>query len=130
MANLKQFQGKTTVDLIYEYHKKRGDSQPPRGYLGASIIGHECERYLWYCFRQACLPNFSGRMHRLFETGDLAEARFTEELRAIGCIRLRALGTLGEMAKDPATKIYFLDGNSPSPLPLMHLGETNNELRK
>lgn len=45
-------------------------------------------------------------------------------------IRLRALDTLSNMAKDPATKIYFLDGNSPAPLPLMHLGETNSELRK
>ena len=39
-------------------------------------------------------------------------------------IQLRALETLANMAKDPATKIYFLDGDSPSPLPLMHLGET------
>jgi hypothetical protein len=51
MGNLKQFQGKSTVDLIVEYHKKRGDFEPVRGYLGASIVGHECERYLWYCFR-------------------------------------------------------------------------------
>jgi len=85
MANLSEFQGKSTVDLIYEYHKKKGDSHPVRGYLGASIIGHPCERYLWYCFRQACAPDFSGRMYRLFETGDLAENRFTRELRAIGC---------------------------------------------
>jgi len=28
------------------------------------------------------------------------------------------------IAKDPASKIYFLDGSSPMPLPLMHLGET------
>lgn len=39
-------------------------------------------------------------------------------------IQLRALETLGSMAKDPATKIYFLNGDSPTPLPLMHLGET------
>lgn len=85
MADLTQFQNKSTVDLIYEYHKKRGDSEPARGYLGASIIGHACERYLWFLFRQATLPDISGRIYRLFETGDLAEARFTAELRAIGC---------------------------------------------
>ena len=39
-------------------------------------------------------------------------------------IRLRALETLEGMADDPATKIYFLNGDSPTPLPLMHLGET------
>jgi regulator of protease activity HflC (stomatin/prohibitin superfamily) len=38
-------------------------------------------------------------------------------------IRLRALETLEGMADDPATKIYFLNGDSPTPLPLMHLGE-------
>jgi regulator of protease activity HflC (stomatin/prohibitin superfamily) len=38
-------------------------------------------------------------------------------------LRLEALKTLGQMAKDPAAKIYFLDGSSPSPIPLMHLGE-------
>jgi regulator of protease activity HflC (stomatin/prohibitin superfamily) len=39
-------------------------------------------------------------------------------------IRLRALETLERMADGPATKIYFLNGDSPTPLPLMHLGET------
>jgi hypothetical protein len=29
MGNLKQFQGKSTVDLIVEYHKKRGDFVRP-----------------------------------------------------------------------------------------------------
>jgi hypothetical protein len=87
MTDLTQFMPRdsATVDAIYAYHKKRGDSEPKRGYLGASIIGHECERYLWYCFRQACKPEFSGRLYRLFETGDLEEVRFHKELRAIGC---------------------------------------------
>jgi len=74
-----------TVAAIFDYHKKRGDAEPARGYLGASIIGHSCERYLWYTFRQCVKRNFSGRMYRLFETGDLEEARFVKELRAIGC---------------------------------------------
>jgi hypothetical protein len=30
---------------------------------------------------------------------------------------------LKAISKDPASKIYFLDGSSPSPLPLMHLGD-------
>jgi len=38
-------------------------------------------------------------------------------------VQLQALKALEKMAKDPATKIYFLDGSSPSPLPLMHIGE-------
>ncbi|KKL62988.1 hypothetical protein LCGC14_2179660 [marine sediment metagenome] len=74
-----------TVKAIYAHYKKVGDSESTRGYLGASSIGHYCERYLWYQFRYCCKPNFSGRMYRLFETGNLEEARFVKNLRAIGC---------------------------------------------
>ena len=38
-------------------------------------------------------------------------------------IQLQALKTLAEMSKDPAAKLYFLDSNSPSPLPLLHMGD-------
>ena len=87
MGNLSGFQPETskTVQAIYNYHKELGDSEPERGYLGASIIGHECERYLWYTFRNCIKRNFEGRLYRLFETGDLAEFRFVKELKGIGC---------------------------------------------
>ena len=42
-----------------------------------------------------------------------------------GYIQLQSLEALKAISKDPASKIYFLDGSSPSPLPLMHLGEVN-----
>ena len=73
-----------TVRRIFDQWKARGDSQPVRGYLGASIIGHECERYLWFCYRQCCKHEFSGRMYRLFETGQLEEDRFSTDLQSIG----------------------------------------------
>jgi regulator of protease activity HflC (stomatin/prohibitin superfamily) len=38
-------------------------------------------------------------------------------------IQLQSLEALKSISKDPASKVYFLDGSSPSPLPLMHLGE-------
>ncbi len=38
-------------------------------------------------------------------------------------VQLQALEALRAIAKDPATKLYFLNGDSPSPLPLMHLGD-------
>jgi len=41
-------------------------------------------------------------------------------------IQLQSLEALKAISKDPASKIYFLDGSSPSPLPLMHLGETRS----
>jgi hypothetical protein len=74
------------VEAIYAQYKKRGDEEPNRGYLGASIIGYRCDRYLWYCFRSCCKEEIEGRIYRLFETGDLEEARLTNDLRSIGCI--------------------------------------------
>jgi hypothetical protein len=87
MGNLTAYtaQMSETVNLIYAYHKKKGDAEDQRGYLGASIIGRECERELWYTFRNCTRPEFDGRMYRLFETGDLEEFRFVKELREIGC---------------------------------------------
>ena len=38
-------------------------------------------------------------------------------------IQLQALEALKDIAKDPSAKIYFMDGNSPNPLPLLHMGE-------
>ncbi|NNF51046.1 MAG: prohibitin family protein, partial [Gammaproteobacteria bacterium] len=38
-------------------------------------------------------------------------------------IQLQALESLKSISKDPASKVYFINGDSPMPLPLMHLGE-------
>lgn len=74
-----------TVLAIFAFHKAQGDAEPERGYLGASIIGHECDRFLWLSFRGVIREDRDGRIYRLLETGDLAEERFMRELRAIGC---------------------------------------------
>jgi len=84
-----------TVQRIYDWHKTQGDAEPTRGYLGASILGHHCDRFLWYTFRGCVARQFEGRLYRLFETGDLAEARFTTELQAIGC-EVQSTGEDGE----------------------------------
>ena len=39
-------------------------------------------------------------------------------------IQLQALEALKEMSKDPAAKLYFMDSNAPTPLPLMHMGDS------
>ena len=38
-------------------------------------------------------------------------------------VKLQALEALKAISKEPASKIYFMDGNSPSPLPLMNIGD-------
>jgi len=55
-----------------------------RNHLGASEIGEECCRALWYKFRWVKTIRFNGRMLRLFERGNREEAVFCELLRAAG----------------------------------------------
>jgi len=55
-----------------------------RKHLGASQIGNECNRFLWYQFRWCFLPNFDGRLLRLFNRGHLEEARFKSWLDNAG----------------------------------------------
>lgn len=56
-----------------------------RTHLGASLIGHECSRYLWYVFRWVKKEKFDARMLRLFNRGHKEEERFIEWLEGIGC---------------------------------------------
>ena len=55
-----------------------------RAHLGASLIGEECERQLYYGFRWCGREHFDGRMLRLFERGHREEAFFVHLLRGIG----------------------------------------------
>lgn len=59
--------------------------EPPRPHLGASMIGHECERYIWLSFRWAVVERFSGRMLRLFRRGHMEENTVHDDLRLTGC---------------------------------------------
>lgn len=72
-----------TVAAIYKAYED-GANEAPRPHLGASIIGHECTRYLWYTFRWAFGKTFAGRMYRLFQTGNREEERIIANLRQIG----------------------------------------------
>ena len=38
-------------------------------------------------------------------------------------IQLQSLEALKKMAEDPAAKLYFMDSNSPNPLPLLNIGD-------
>lgn len=72
-----------TIDAIFqEYEKRRKSAHRP--HLGGSQIGNECERALWYQFRWMATAQIDGRTLRLFETGDLAEDRLTNNLRSVG----------------------------------------------
>ena len=58
---------------------------PFRKHLGASLIGRECSRELWYSWHWTKAPKFEGRIIRLFNRGHLEEPRFMALLLMIGC---------------------------------------------
>jgi len=73
--------------------KTYGDDK--RWHLGASIIGHDCSRFLWYTFRWCFKEEFNGsndeekhsnagRMQRLWNRGHREEDRYVEFLKGIG----------------------------------------------
>jgi len=55
-----------------------------RDHLGASIIGRNCARQLWYTFRWATKSWHSARILRLFNRGHEEEDRFVRFLRRSG----------------------------------------------
>ena len=81
----------TTVSLLHASYEKRAAEAAPgsgqdwrRDHLGASILGHECDRYLWNSFRWAGAKKLDGRTLRLLERGKREEQWIIEDLRAMG----------------------------------------------
>lgn len=81
MAQIPESQHTTSAAIIRWYESKPQEHRP---HMGASLIGHDCGRYIWLTWRWALKPEFQGRMLRLFGVGQAAEARFFEELRGAG----------------------------------------------
>lgn len=83
-----------------------------RNHLGASVIGHECLRYLFLSFRWCKREKFSGRMQRLFQRGHLEEDRFITYLKGIG-FTVKALEEDGKQQRISAVNGHYggsLDG--------------------
>lgn len=48
MANLQNFEVDPTLDAVHKAVEAQENSKPKRDYLGASVLGHTCERFPWY----------------------------------------------------------------------------------
>jgi hypothetical protein len=72
----------TLQQLIDRAHEAKREE--PRDYMGASELGTECERALWYGFRWARKPHAEGRMMRIWRTGHRSEEAVIADLEAIG----------------------------------------------
>lgn len=73
----------TLVAAIDAAHQ--ANQEPPRPHLGASVIGHKCQRWIWLSFRWAVIEKFPGRILRLFRRGHREESIVYEDLRLAGC---------------------------------------------
>lgn len=74
----------TTITRIYSKYSDKQKVDPKRLHLGASEIGRECERQIWYSFRWVKETEFPGQILRLFDTGKLEENRIVSDLNSIG----------------------------------------------
>lgn len=73
----------STIDKI-EIHIEQTQSDWMRAHCGASGIGKECERAVYYGFRWFSKPDFEGRLLRLFRRGHGEEPIWFDDLKAIG----------------------------------------------
>ena len=82
------------AELIYKsYERDAGDWR--RDHLGASVLGHRCDRYLWLSFRWALDPKHPGKLLKLFERGNREEIWITRDLRRAG-FKIRAMDSDGK----------------------------------
>ena len=72
----------TLPALIDRHHEKV--SERPRFHMGASALGHHCDRWLWLSFRWVVVQTFPGRMLRLFRRGHMEEDVLMADMRAVG----------------------------------------------
>jgi CRISPR/Cas system-associated exonuclease Cas4 (RecB family) len=84
-----------TRERIFAAIKAKGDERHSQR-IGASWIGGDCDRAIWYKFRWAKLSGFDGRMLRLFRTGKFAEEEIAKDLRNTGATVLDADPETGE----------------------------------
>lgn len=75
----------STVRAIYEAYEARNEQRDGKT-IPASQLAEECGRKLWYDFRWTTPhEHIGGRTLRIFETGNVEEERWIENLRMIGC---------------------------------------------
>lgn len=73
---------KTLAAINRQIEVKQGDGF--REHLGASLIGEECARKIWYTWRWARKSSFAAQLLRLFDRGNLEEQRLIQWLRSCG----------------------------------------------
>lgn len=81
-ASFRMWEGRVLPHIGDAYRSEKEDGH--RSHMGASMLGDECPRKVWYNFRWATKPKFNGRTLRLFNRGHLEEGRIIAMLLMIG----------------------------------------------
>ena len=96
-----------TIAAIYGSHEHRNKPYFSNR-LGASQIGGDCERALWYGFRWAAKEPIEGRILRLFRTGHKHEDEMIDDLRAAGVTVLSRDPETGQQFEYTACNGHFV----------------------
>ncbi len=84
------------IEAALDTHVIQTQSDPYRTHLGASVIGHNCNRWLWYHFRWMFKATFPARMYRLFRRGHREEVYIRNLLRGAGATFLDKMDETGK----------------------------------
>lgn len=102
----------------------------PRPHMGASLLGHKCDRWLWLSFRWAVIERFEGRMLRLFRRGQNEEATILADLEAIGVQITSTQGRVDFGSHVSGSIDAVIDGGVPGAEQARHIGEFKTHSRK
>lgn len=116
------------VLLIDKAHEDKLDR--PRPHLGASMLGHACDRWIWLSFRWAVREKFSGRMLRLFRRGHAEEATIMKDLAMTGIdfSKRQANVSFGSHVSGSADAI--IEGGVPEAPQTRHIAEFKTHNKK
>lgn len=79
-----RYRGLLKINMPLAEDAYRDTEERFRTHLGASMLGRECSREIWYGFRWYTEKRHAGKMIRLFNRGHLEEPRMVSLLQLIG----------------------------------------------
>lgn len=113
------------IDAAHEAKEEK-----PRPHLGASVLGHACDRWIWLNFRWAVRQKFPGRILRLFRRGHAEEASIMRDLDMIGIefSKRQASVDFGSHVSGSADAI--IEGGVPEAPTIRHIAEFKTHNKK
>jgi len=98
VASIRKERSADVAESVHALYRDSADDWR-RNHLGASILGHRCDRYLWNSFRWVADPKHEGRLLRLFDRGQREEDWIIEDLKRAGEWRVQSRAEDGEQIR-------------------------------